>query len=233
MPKTLFSAIRAVIIDLDGTMLDTAPDFLVALNAMRADFDLTKIDLATVKLLVGKGTENLIERVLAIDMNADESAKHFDAALASYQQHYQQINGQLSTFYPEVMTGLQAFKDKGIRLACVTNKPIALTLPLLMMKGLSPFFEVIYGGDSFLKKKPDPLPLLQVCKDFALQASQILAIGDSSNDALAARRAGCPIVLVPYGYNHGEAIQSIESDGIVANLLDASRLVSSIKSNKI
>ena len=225
MHSTPFSGIRAAIIDLDGTMLDTAPDFLVALNAMRAELGLSDINLATVKLFVGKGTENLIDRVLAMDMSENESAKHFDAALASYQQHYQQINGQLSTFYPEVMTGLQAFKDKGIRLACVTNKPLALTLPLLKMKGLTPFFDAIYGGDSFAKKKPDPFPLLQVCKDFDLNPSQVLAIGDSSNDALAARRAGCPIILVPYGYNHGETIQSVESDGIVANLLEASRLI--------
>lgn len=148
MSSNLFSAIRAAIIDLDGTMLDTAPDFLVALNAMRSEFGLPDINLATVKLFVGKGTENLIERVLAMDMNANESAKHVDAALASYQQHYQKINGQLSNFYPEVMTGLQAFKDKGMRLACVTNKPLALSMPLLKMKGLTPFFDVIYGGDS-------------------------------------------------------------------------------------
>jgi phosphoglycolate phosphatase len=111
MHSTLFSSICAAIIDLDGTMLDTAPDFLVALNAMRAQFGLSDINLATVKLFVGKGTENLIERVLARDMSENETAKHFDAALASYQQHYQQINGQLSNFYLEVMIGLQAFKN--------------------------------------------------------------------------------------------------------------------------
>ena len=115
----------------------------------------------------------------------------------------------------------------GLRLACVTNKPIAFTTPLLKLKGLDGFFEVVYGGDSLARKKPDPLPLLTVCADFGLQPAQVVAIGDSSNDAQAARAAGCPVLTVPYGYNHGESVQNIDSDGIVISLLDAARLIRS------
>ena len=218
--------IQAVIIDLDGTMVDTAPDFLVAINNMRAEFDLAPIDLATIKRFIGKGSENLIHTVLAIDFSEAKIEQHFALALAAYQRHYLAINGDYSKLYPDVIEGLQAMQALGLRLACVTNKPIAFTLPLMEKKGLASYFEVVYGGDSFALKKPDPIALLQVCKDFNLHPSQVLAIGDSSNDAQAARAAACPILLLPYGYNHGEAIQNVESDGIVASLLEAARLFS-------
>ncbi|WP_394781824.1 phosphoglycolate phosphatase [Undibacterium sp.] len=222
----MFTPIKAAIIDLDGTMLDTAPDFLVAINRMRAEFSLAALDLETIKNFVGKGSENLIHRVLSVDYPAAEVARHFDAAMDSYQRHYLGINGDYSTLYPGVIEGLQALRAKGLRLACVTNKPIAFTTPLLKKKSLDGYFDVVYGGDSLPRKKPDPLPLLQVCTDFDLPPAQVIAIGDSSNDAIAARAAGCPVLSVPYGYNHGEAIQNIDSDGIVETLLEAARLIS-------
>lgn len=221
----MFKNIQAVIIDLDGTMLDTAPDFLVAINRMRAEFDFADLDIATIKRFVGKGSENLIHQVLAENVDEDQIALHFDTALASYQKHYLAINGDYSSLYPDVIEGLQAMRARGLRLACVTNKPLAFTLPLMKKKGLTDYFDVVFGGDSFARKKPDPVALLQVCTDFDLPPSQILAIGDSSNDAKAARAAACPVLLVPYGYNHGEAIQNVESDGIVASLLEAANLI--------
>jgi phosphoglycolate phosphatase len=115
---------------------------------------------------------------------------------------------------------------KGLWLACVTNKPIAFALPLLQKKGLAHYFDLTYGGDSLPKKKPDPLPLLQVCADFALAPRQVVAIGDSANDAQAARAAGCWVLNVPYGYNHGQSIQEVDSDGIVPTLYDAAQLIS-------
>jgi phosphoglycolate phosphatase len=115
---------------------------------------------------------------------------------------------------------------KGLRLACVTNKPIAFAAPLLKKTKLDHYFEVVYGGDSLPRKKPDPYPLLKVCEDFALLPQQVVAIGDSSNDARAARAAGCRVLNVPYGYNHGEPIHSVDSDGIVSTLLEAAHFVS-------
>ncbi len=223
---SMLNNIKAAIIDLDGTMLDTAPDFLVAINRMRAEFDLEPLELETIKTFVGKGSENLIQRVLAVDYSEQQVNRHFNAAMAAYQTHYLAINGDHSELYPDVLEGLQAMRSMGLKLACVTNKPIAFTTPLLAKKGLDGFFDLVYGGDSLARKKPDPLPLLQVCSDFDLSAAQVVAIGDSSNDALAARAAGCPVLSVPYGYNHGEAIQNIDSDGIVETLLEAARLIS-------
>jgi phosphoglycolate phosphatase len=220
------SGIRAAIIDLDGTMVDTAPDFEVAVNRMREDLSLSPLTLGTIKNFVGKGTENLMRRVLGVDFGAEDIERHFEQAVASYQKHYRAINGEYSSIYPGVLAGLDAMQAKGLRLACVTNKPIAFAVPLMEKMNLQQYFEVIYGGDSLPAKKPDPYPLLKVCEDFSLLPKQVVAIGDSSNDAQAARAAGCRVLNVPYGYNHGEPIQSVDSDGIVTTLLDAAHLIS-------
>jgi phosphoglycolate phosphatase len=221
-----FSGIRAVIVDLDGTMVDTAGDFQVAINRMRAEFDLQPLPVETITDFVGKGSEHLVRGVLSLDWEAQQVLERFDAAMTSYQRHYLDINGDHSLVYPGVQEGLQALKEKGLRLACVTNKPIAFTEPLLDKKGLRRFFEIVYGGDSLPRKKPDPVALLQVCTDFALKPDQVVAIGDSINDAQAARAAGCLVLHVPYGYNHGHAIQEVDSDGIVETLLHAAQLIS-------
>lgn len=219
------AAIRAAIIDLDGTMLDTVPDFELALNAMRAEFSLAPIGQDTIKPMVGKGSEKLIRDVLSLDFDADRVEAVYEDAMAAYQRHYLAINGEKSVLFDGVIEGLQALRDMGLRLACVTNKPISFTTPLLAQKGLAPYFELVYGGDSLAKKKPDPLPLLQVCSDFDLPPQQVVAIGDSSNDAEAARAARCFVLTVPYGYNHGRPVQEIDSDGIVNSLLDAAALI--------
>jgi phosphoglycolate phosphatase len=221
-----FSPIRAAIIDLDGTMLDTVPDFELALNGMRAEFGLAPITQAVITPMVGKGSEKLIRDVLALDFDAARIDAVFDEAMAAYQRHYLAINGQRSTLFGGVIEGLQAMREMGLRLACVTNKPIAFTTPLLAQKGLAPYFELVYGGDSLPRKKPDPLPLLQVCSDFDLPPSQVVAIGDSSNDAEAARAARCYVLTVPYGYNHGMPVQTINSDGIVKSLFEAAQWIS-------
>lgn len=225
------AAIKAAIIDLDGTMLHTVPDFELALNGMRADLKLAPIDQATIEPMVGKGSEKLIRDVLALDYPAGRIDDVFEQAMDAYQRHYLAINGDKSTLFPQVLEGLQALKELGLRLACVTNKPIAFTTPLLAKFGLAPFFEIVYGGDSLPRKKPDPLPLLQVCRDFDLAPARVVAIGDSSNDAEAARAAGCFVLTVPYGYNHGNPVQSINSDGIVDSLFDAAKLISAHNSN--
>ena len=218
--------VRAAIIDLDGTMLDTAPDFQVAINRMRGELSLAPLAIETIKNFVGQGTENLMRRVLGVDFDAAGVEQHFEQALCSYQKHYLAINGDHSTLYDGVREGLDALQAKGIRLACVTNKPLAFARPLLAKMQLDAYFDVVYGGDSFARKKPDPMPLLQVCTDFALEPDQVVAIGDSSNDALAARAAGCRVLNVPYGYNHGQPIQEVDSDGIVETILDAAHLIS-------
>ena len=225
-PASLFAGIRAAIIDLDGTMLDTAPDFLVAINAMRAELQLAPVDITVITRFVGKGTENLVRSIIGLDFTPEQVNERYEQALDAYMRHYSAVNGRHSTLYPGVAEGLREMQAQGLRLACVTNKPIAFALPLLEAAGLLPAFEVVYGGDSLPRKKPDPMPLLQVCADFSLAPHKVVAIGDSSNDAQAARAAGCRVLNVPYGYNHGQSIHDVDSDGIVETLLDAARLLS-------
>ena len=222
---TPLRGVKAAIVDLDGTMLDTVLDIHAAINMMRADLGLGPLPVLRIRDMIGKGSDQLVRDVLAIDFGPDGVEPRFQAAFDAYQNHYETINGNHATHYPDVAAGLQALQDDGLRLACVTNKPIGLARPLLEQKGLSRFFDVIYGGDSLPKKKPHPMPLLQVCDDFALEPRQVVAIGDSSNDAQAARAAGCPVLTVPYGYNHGESIHDTDSDGIVDTLLHAAKLI--------
>lgn len=226
-PNIKLSGIRGVMVDLDGTMLHTAPDFQFAINHMRAELNLPPLTIDAVAAFVGKGTEHLVRSALADGLTPDRVEQHFAQALASYMRHYEPINGDYATLYPSVVEGLTAFQAQGMRMACVTNKPIAFALTLLKKKSLDSYFEIVYGGDSFQRKKPDPYPLLQVCQDFNLLPQQVVAIGDSSNDVQAARAAGCRVLIVPYGYNHGQPVQDADADGIVETLLDAALLMQS------
>ena len=217
----------AAIVDLDGTMVDTIGDFVQALNHTLTDLQLPLLGADEVQHMVGKGTEHLIRSALRAVLRQQGRSEEvmgeaveglFDLALERYMHHYIQINGQFSEVYEGVAQGLQALKDAGLRLACVTNKPLAFTTPLLAAKGLDGLFEVVFGGDSFARKKPDPLPLLKACEALGVNAAKTLMIGDSSNDAQAGRAAGCAVVLVTYGYNHGESVHTVDADGWVDSL---------------
>ena len=218
----MIRVIEAVIVDLDGTMVDTLSDFEVALNRMLSDFSLPSVDRAFIEATVGKGSEHLIRSTLTHVQNLKpkqpfaviESAQSaieliaYDMAWKSYQSHYLTCNGQTSEVYAGVMEGLQALQSRGLKMACLTNKPHAFALPLLKAKGLAGFFSHIFGGDSFERKKPDPLPLLKTCEALGTAPQHTLMIGDSSNDAQAAHAAHCPVVLMTYGYNHGQDIRA-------------------------
>jgi phosphoglycolate phosphatase len=207
--------LRAAIIDLDGTLVDTVGDFEAALNRTLADLGLPAVDRGFIERTVGKGSEHLIRSTLA-QVQADPAL--FDAAWARYQHHYLAINGQFSAVYPGVLAGLQRLRDAGLVLACLTNKPGNFARPLLAAKGLDGFFSQVFGGDAFARKKPDPLPLLETCRALGSLPAHTLMVGDSSNDAQAARAAGCPVVLVSYGYNHGEPVHTARPDAVLDRL---------------
>jgi phosphoglycolate phosphatase len=206
---------QAAIVDLDGTMVDTVGDFEVALGRALQDLGFAPVDRAFIQHTVGKGSEHLIRCTLA---RAGAPAALYDRAWDRYQHHYLAINGQHSAVYPGVVEGLNALQAAGLKLACLTNKPTAFARPLLAQKGLSAFFEQVFGGDAFARKKPDPLPLLETCKALGSEPARTLMVGDSSNDAAAARAAGCPVVLVNYGYNHGEPVEDAKPDAILSRL---------------
>ncbi|WP_159917809.1 phosphoglycolate phosphatase [Pantoea sp. 18069] len=207
----------AAIVDLDGTMVDTLGDFSAALNGMLADLQLPAIAAASIETMVGKGSEHLIRSVLA-HVNVADIEALYPQAWERYQHHYLAINGQYAQVYDGVREGLQALRAQGLRLACLTNKPLSFAQPLLAAKGLDGLFEQVFGGDSFERKKPDPLPLLKTCEALGSAPAHTLMIGDSSNDARAARAAGCPVVLVSYGYNHGEPVRDVDADACIDSL---------------
>jgi phosphoglycolate phosphatase len=217
--------LKAAIVDLDGTMVDTLGDFVAALNGMLADLGLPPVQRPTVERLVGKGSEHLINSVLAL-VNIEKSAPEFvvreiyDQAWVRYQHHYERINGQHADVFPGVVEGLQALQAAGLQLACLTNKPTAFAVQLLQAKGLAGFFSHTFGGDAFEFKKPHPLPLLKTCEALGTLPARTLMVGDSSNDAQAARAAGCPVLLVTYGYNHGEPIRAVDADGFTDSLAE-------------
>jgi phosphoglycolate phosphatase len=212
---TLTPSLRAAIVDLDGTMIDTLGDFVVVLNRVLGELALAPIDRRFVEHTVGKGSEHLIRSTLA-HVGADPQL--YDRAWALYQQRYLEVNGEYAHVYPGVVEGLTALKARGLKLACLTNKPTAFALPLLRLKGLDGFFSAVFGGDAFERRKPDPLPLLKTCEALGSAPAQTLMVGDSSNDARAARAAGCPVVLVSYGYNHGEPVGAVDVDGVIDRL---------------
>ncbi len=207
---------HAAIIDLDGTLIDTVGDFDAALNATLHALSLPAVDRAFIERTVGKGSEHLIRSTLAHVGGAVDA--QFDAAWALYQRHYLRINGAHAAVYPGVVEGLARLRDRGWPLACLTNKPTAFARPLLAAKGLDGYFRHVFGGDAFARKKPDPLPLLETCKALGTEPTRTLMVGDSSNDAQAARAAGCPVWLVGYGYNHGQPVAAVDADGVVDRL---------------
>jgi phosphoglycolate phosphatase len=219
--------IKAVMIDLDGTLLDTVPDLAAAANATLTEIGRPRLDVETIKSYIGKGIPNLVRRCLtgSLDGTTEPSAEELDRVLPIFKRHYAAVNGRGTTIYPGVMEGLTAFRAQGLRLACVTNKAASFTEPLLETVGLRGWFAVVVSGDTLAEKKPHPAPLLHICKELGVQPAEALLVGDSGNDVEAARRAGCPVYCVDYGYNEGADVHDLDCDAIVSRLDDvAARL---------
>ena len=209
------------IIDLDGTLVDTLDDFAAALGLTLADMGLPGVTRAEVAQWIGKGSAHLVKMAVnranvpvdiaqsAIIFEYDESSGLFRNSLARYQTHYKAVNGRYSNVYPGVVQGLEQLKALGLKLACLTNKPGVFATELLQAKGLAPYFEHVFGGDAFARQKPDPLPVLKTCEALGTAPARTLVIGDSANDAMAADAAGCPVMLVTYGYNHGLPVTQV------------------------
>lgn len=225
MPLTRAYGVRAVLLDLDGTLLDTAPDLARAANAMLAERGLAPLDEQAVRAFIGKGIENLVRCCLEASGVPPDNPVTLSAALERFGTHYERANGAASRCYPGVREGLAALRAAGLRTACVTNKAGRFTRPLLDRTGLEPMLDAIVTADAVGRRKPDPEPFLHACRLLGVAPAQAAAIGDSANDAEGARAAGCRVYLVPYGYSEGRDVRSIESDGIVESLVHAASVL--------
>ena len=223
---TFLPALDAAMIDLDGTMVDTLPDFAVAIGLMLDELGRPAVTPAIVATMIGQGADHLVRAVLEhVAGGVAVDATFVAQGQQRFRQHYGKVNGRHAVVFPGVVGGLEALRRRGLRLACLTNKPTAFAETLLATTKLDGFFDIVRGGDAFLRIKPDPMPLVQTCEALGTLPARTLMVGDSSNDARAARAAGCPVVLATYGYNHGEPVREVDADGFFDSLADVSRLL--------
>lgn len=223
--RGLESPIRGICIDLDGTLLDTAPDLAAASNAMLADLGREPLPDARIATFVGKGAEVLIQRCLTASGGGVDDRALIARAREHWHAHYERVNGRHARLFPGVIEGLAGLDRLGIELACITNKPGAFVPALLEQFGLAPAMRFWIAGDTVATKKPEPGQLLEAARRFGLAPAEVAMLGDSLNDSLAARAAGMRVFLVPYGYNEGKPITSVDSDGIVDTIADLAAIL--------
>jgi phosphoglycolate phosphatase len=218
-------SVDAVALDLDGTLLDTLPDIAEAAERMLREAGLPPAGQERVRDYIGNGIARLVKRLLTGTREGEPPAAEFEHALESFERHYRDTFLRSPVPFPGVEQGLRGMRGMGLKLACVTNKSQAFTLPLLEATGLATWLDYVVSGDSLPARKPDPLPLLHIAEQFGLAPARLLVIGDSDNDTAAARAAGCPVVCVPYGYRGGRAVRDLDCDAIVSDLIEAQSLV--------
>ncbi len=216
--------ISAILIDLDGTLLHTAPELAESANRMLRDMGRSPVSQDLLMSYIGNGISWLVKRALTGDMHAEPDVTLYEKALPIFEQHYSEVLLQ-SKLFDGVIEGLNAMQAAGFRLGCITNKVARYTEPLLKGIGLADYFEIVLSGDSLPEKKPHPLPLLHAAQFFGVPVEQVLLIGDSLNDTLAARAAGCPVFCVPYGYNHGEPVDGLDLDAVIPDLPAVMKLI--------
>ena len=225
MPPVHFPiSVSAIVIDLDGTLLHSAPELAEAANRMLREMDYPPVSQELLASYIGNGIGWLVKRALTGDMHATPDAALYEHALPIFEKHYSELLLG-SKPYGGAIEGLEAMRAAGFRLGCITNKAARFTGPLLEGTGLAKYFEIVVSGDTLPEKKPHPLPLWHAAKFFGVPIEQLLLIGDSLNDTLAARAAGCPVFCVPYGYNHGEPVETLDTDAVIADLPAALPLI--------
>ncbi|MSP85966.1 MAG: phosphoglycolate phosphatase [Methylotenera sp.] len=207
-------------IDLDGTLMHTAPEIARASNRMLAALGKSTLDARQIESYIGEGAHALIQRCLTEQLGAEPEAAEYAEAQKLFFEFYAH-NVTESKPYPQVLEGLQALQAAGYPLACVTNKPASFTLPLLEANHLMSYFKLVVSGDTLSKKKPDPDQLFYICEKLGISITDALLIGDSKMDIAAARNAGCYVFTVPYGYNQGQRAKASEVDARIKHIGDA------------
>ncbi|RAW07735.1 phosphoglycolate phosphatase [Halomonas elongata] len=214
----LLDGIRLVAFDLDGTLVDSVPDLAAAVDDALSDLEMPAPGERKVRDWVGNGSMVLIERALRDAQGRDADPELCRQAHDRFLVHYAQRPCSATRLYPGVREALDALRGTGRILVLVTNKPEAFIAPILEHFELGGHFSLCLGGDSLVRRKPDPLPLTHAAERFAVPPSSCLMVGDSRHDIAAGRAAGFRTLAVPYGYNHGEPVAASGPDGVVESL---------------
>lgn len=209
-----------VLFDLDGTLIDSVPDLAYCVDEMMKQLDMPVRGEEAVRNWVGNGVERLTERALINAVDGEPDPALMAKAYPIFLELYKDNTSQRSCVYEGVIEGIEWVKAQGYRVACVTNKAEAFTVPLLKDKGLYDYFEVIVSGDTCAEKKPHPMPLLYAAEQLGVEPENALMVGDSKSDVKAARAAGFHIFCMTYGYNHGEDIRNYEPDVVMDSFME-------------
>lgn len=217
------SELKAILFDLDGTLIDSVPDLAAALDASLEQLNYLPAGIARTRSWVGNGARKLVQRALAFALEIPE--KSVDAALtdqllAVFFKHYGEQTCEQTVLYRGVLDALSAWHEQGIKMACVTNKPARFSEPILAHFGMQVYMPVLVGGDTLSVRKPDPAPLLLACKQLGVEVANTVMVGDSVNDVRAARAAGMSVACVSYGYNHGAPVADENPDLLVDHFMD-------------
>ena len=214
-----------VLIDVDGTLVDSVPDLAFSIDLMMQDLDMPKRGEDKVRHWVGNGLERLVKRALLDSLEGEPDEALFGRAIPLFRSHYTVNNSIRSRLYDGVRRGLDYMRLSNYRMGCVTNKASEFTHPLLRDLNIADYFELIICGDDVAKIKPDPLPLLTAAQRMQVDPLHSLMIGDSSNDVRAARAAGFQIICTSYGYNHGEDIRRNGPDAVIDSMAELEELI--------
>ena len=217
--------IKAIAFDLDGTLVETLPDLHESANRMLAQMGRPPVSESTVRAYVGDGVDRLVSRLLTGKPDGEPDPDLFEKAAEDFRGHYARVLTRASHPFPGVISTLGILRERGFKLACVTNKPARFTEPLLEGLALSGYLDLILSGDSLSRKKPDALPLAHSARVFGIDCANLLMVGDSPVDTGSARAAGCPVFCVPYGYRGTLAVQELDCDAIVSTLPDLLDLI--------
>jgi len=219
---------QMVLIDLDGTLIDSVPDLAYCVDALMAQLGLPARGEAKVRQWVGNGIERLVKRALLDQFDGEPDQTLLDKALPIYFELYKENLSKRSCLYPGVKQGLQFLHDAGYKLGCITNKAAAFTEPLLKDLGIYDYFQIVVSGDTLPVKKPDPLPLLHAARFFKVEPNHALMVGDSISDVKAARAAGFQVICMSYGYNHGRDIRDAHPDAVIDSMAQLSGLLAKV-----
>ncbi len=218
---------KMVLIDVDGTLVDSVPDLAYCVDEMMKQLAMPVRGEAAVRQWVGNGVQRLVERALTNDLDGMPETALFERAMPIFMDLYAENTSKRSCLYPGVQEGLDYLQNcKGLKVGCVTNKAAQFTHPLLKDLGIFDRFEIVISGDTLSEKKPHPLPLLHAAETLGVKPEDSLMLGDSKSDVKAARAAGFQIICMTYGYNHGEDIRNYAPDAVIDSMAELSNLIS-------